>query len=50
MLKRFYFGTFYLDEEQQRLGDIDNNGVIDSTDCILLKRAYFGTYEIKYGK
>ncbi len=50
MLKRFYFGTFYLDEEQQRLGDIDNNGVIDSTDCILLKRAYFGTYEIKYGQ
>lgn len=46
LLKRFYFGTYRLDEHQQKMGDINGNGEIDSMDYILLKRAYFGTYEI----
>ena len=29
------------------LGDINNNGTIDSMDYVLLKRAYFGTYKLK---
>ena len=28
------------------VGDINGNGKIDMTDYILLKRAYFGTYDI----
>ena len=28
------------------LGDINDNGIIDSMDYVLLKRAYFGTYKI----
>lgn len=28
-------------------GDINENGVIDSMDYVLLKRAYFGTYKLK---
>lgn len=28
------------------LGDINQNGIIDSMDYVLLKRAYFGTYEL----
>ena len=30
-----------------KLGDINNNGTIDSMDYVLLKRAYFGTYKLK---
>ena len=30
-----------------KLGDINNNGSIDSMDYVLLKRAYFGTYKLK---
>lgn len=29
------------------LGDINDNGIIDSMDYVLLKRAYFGTYKLK---
>lgn len=29
-----------------KLGDISNNGKIDAFDYILLKRAYFGTYDL----
>ena len=30
-----------------KLGDINDNGTIDSMDYVLLKRAYFGTYKLK---
>lgn len=46
LLKRAYFGTFPLTEEQSARGDLNNNGKIDMTDYILLKRVYFGTWQI----
>ena len=47
LLKRAFFNTFKLNEQQTLNGDINGNGEIDSLDYILLKRAYFGTYKIK---
>ncbi len=46
LVKRAYFGTYSLDEEQHELADINNNRKLDMTDYILLKRMYFGTYSI----
>ena len=34
-------------EEAYKLGDINNNGTIDSMDYVYLRRAYFGTYTLK---
>ncbi len=48
LLKRAYFGTYYLDEAAKKRGDINGNGKIDMTDYILLKRAWFETYKL-YG-
>ncbi len=47
LLKRAYFGTYDLNEEQEKRGDCNQNGKIDMTDYILLKRAYFGTYVVE---
>ena len=47
LLKRAYFGTYDLNEEQEKRGDCNQNGKIDMTDYILLKRAYFGTYVLE---
>lgn len=35
------------DDPKWKLGDINENGVIDSMDYVYLKRAYFGTYKLK---
>ena len=43
LIKRAYFGTFLLTEEQKELADMDNNGEIDSFDYILAKRKYFNS-------
>lgn len=44
LVKRAYFGTYKLTDEEFLRADINANNVIDMTDYILLKRAYFGTY------
>ena len=44
LVKRTYFKTFELDEEQRALADINGNGELDSLDYVLLKRIFFGTY------
>ncbi len=41
LIKRAYFGTFLLNDEQKELADMDNNGEVDSFDYILAKRKYF---------
>lgn len=35
------------DEHKWKLGDVNENGEIDSMDYVYLKRAYFGTYKLK---
>lgn len=45
LLKRAYFGTFQLTEEQKKRADINGDGKITATDYILLKRKYLGTYK-----
>ncbi len=42
LIKRAYFGTLKLSEEQKKLADIDENGEIDVFDYIAAKRRYFG--------
>lgn len=41
LIKRAYFGTFALSDEQKKLADMNQNGDIDMTDYILAKRKYF---------
>ena len=36
-----------VDEPDFKVGDINDNGEIDSMDYVLLKRAYFGTYKLE---
>ena len=42
LIKRAYFGSFDLTEEQQKRADFNQNGKIDMLDYILAKRKYFG--------
>ncbi len=42
LIKRAYFGTLKLTEEQKKLADMDENGEIDVFDYIAAKRKYFG--------
>ena len=42
LIKRAYFGSFTLTEEQQKRADFNQNGKIDMLDYILAKRKYFG--------
>ncbi len=46
ILKRGYFGTYDLTDEQLAQGDINGNGEFDVMDYTLLKRAYFAMYDI----
>lgn len=41
LIKRAYFGTYNLTEEQKKLADMNQNGKIDSMDYVLAKREYF---------
>ena len=43
LLKRAYFGTVQLNDEQTLCGDCNKNSKIDAMDYVLLKRTYFGT-------
>ncbi len=47
LLKRYYFGTYSLNEEQLLRGDLNEDDAIGMTDYILLKRVYFNTYTLK---
>lgn len=44
MVKRAFFNTMTLTEEQIAAADVIEDGVIDSYDYMLIKRAYYGTY------
>lgn len=46
LIKRAYFKTVTLDENQSFRADIDMNGEVDQYDYILSKRHYFGTYKV----
>ena len=46
LLKRGYFGTYFLDEGATYRADINENEKVDARDYLLLKRAYFSTYVI----
>ncbi len=46
LLKRVYFGTFDLTDEELGFADVNANGKVDMTDYILLKRVYFETFTI----
>ncbi len=46
LLKRYYFGNYYADEQQDDIADVNNSGGIDTMDYIITKRIYFGTWII----
>ncbi len=46
VLKRAYFGNYFMDDETIEYGDINENGEIDADDYTLFKRAYFGIYDL----
>lgn len=43
-VKRTYFCTLALSEEQYTRSDVNKDGTVNQYDYILIKRAYFGTY------
>ncbi len=46
LVKRHYFETRYLTEEEMALADVNADGEVDQFDYILIARHYFGTYVI----
>ena len=46
LIKRAYFGTYNLTEDQKKLADMNQNGKIDSMDYILAKRKYFSIFSV----
>ncbi len=46
LVKRAYFDTYALTDEQQARADVDSNGQVDQLDYLYIKRYYFGTYVI----
>ncbi len=46
LLKRAFFDTYELSEDEAKRGDVDGNGAIKARDYFLLKRLFFGTYTI----
>ena len=46
LVKRHYFGTRYLTDDEMIRGDVNRDGKVDQYDYILICRHYFGTYEI----
>ncbi len=45
-VKRAYFDTYTLSEDQILRADVDADGDVDQMDYLYIKRAYFGTYTI----
>ncbi|MBE6683673.1 MAG: hypothetical protein E7595_05955 [Ruminococcaceae bacterium] len=46
LVKRHYFETRYLTDDEMTRADVNNDGNINQYDYILIKRHYFGTYKI----
>ena len=46
LIKRHYFETRLLTDDELMRADVNQDGVIDQFDYILVKRIYFGTYTI----
>ncbi len=46
LVKRHYFGTRYLTDDEMLPADVNKDGAINQYDYILIKRHYFGTYVI----
>ncbi len=46
LIKRAYFNTYVLDEQQTIRADVNQDGEINQIDYVLIKRHCFGTYEI----
>lgn len=46
IVKRIYFGTISVTDEQLILADINMDGAVDTYDYMLVKRIYFGTYSV----
>ena len=46
LVKRHYFETRYLTDEEAPRADINGDGEVNQFDYILIKRHYFGTYRI----
>ena len=47
LVKRHYFETRYLTDDELTRADVNSDGAIDQFDYILIKRHYFGTYTIE---
>ncbi len=46
LVKRHYFGTRYLTDDELARADANKDGAVNQYDYILIKRHYFGTYVI----
>ncbi len=46
LVKRHYFGTRYLTDEEMTRADVNSDGAVNQYDYILIKRHYFGTFVI----
>ncbi|MBR6562595.1 MAG: dockerin type I repeat-containing protein, partial [Clostridia bacterium] len=46
LVKRHYFGTRYLTDDETTRGDVNRDGTVNQFDYILICRHYFGTFEI----
>ncbi len=46
LVKRHYFGTRYLTDDELARADVNSDGNVNQYDYILIKRHYFGTYVI----
>ena len=46
LVKRHYFETRYLTDDEKTRADVNLDGAIDQFDYILIKRIYFGTYTV----
>ena len=46
LVKRHYFGTRYLTDDEMTRGDVNRDGKVDQYDYILICRHYFGTFVI----
>ena len=49
-MKRAVLGSASLSESQKKQADVNGDGKVDTTDYLLAKRAYLGTYEPPEGK
>ncbi len=47
LVKRSYFNTYKLSDDESERADIDGSGSVDQLDYIYIKRAYFNTYIIE---